>query len=51
MEKQEGAGSNKTWDDVADEFNFYCRKFDAIKSAGGCTAVDPQFESGSKGET
>lgn len=51
MSQQEGAGSNKTWDDIADEFNFYCRKFEAIKSAGGCTKIDPQFETGSKGET
>lgn len=48
---QEGTGSAKTWDNVSDEFNYYCRKFEAIKAAGGCIAVDPQFESGSTGET
>lgn len=51
LSKQEGAGSNKQWSDVSDEFNYWCRKFEAIKSAGGCVEIDPQFESGSKGET
>lgn len=48
---QEGPKSNKTWNDVSDEFNFWCRKFEAIQQAGGCIAIEPQFETGSQGET
>ncbi len=51
FKSQEGPKSNKTWNDVSDEFNFWCRKFEAIQQAGGCTAIDPQFETGSQGET
>lgn len=50
LEQHEGPDSTKTWSDVSDEFNFWCRKFEAIKSAGGCIEIDPQFDSGSKGE-
>lgn len=51
MEQMEGQGSTKTWNDISDEFNFYCRKFEAIQQAGGCTEIDPQFETGTAGET
>lgn len=47
----QGARDDQTWNDIADEFNFYCRKFEAIQQAGGCTEIDPQFETGSAGET
>ncbi len=47
----EGTDSKTTWTDISSEFNYYCRKFEAIQQAGGCKEIDPQFESGSQGET
>ena len=33
-----------------DEFNYYVNLFEEIQSCGGCTAIDPQYESGDLGE-
>lgn len=32
-----------------DKFNYYVNLFSAIKEAGGCQEIDPQFESGDEG--
>lgn len=40
------------WDDeTAGEFNYYTKLWESINEAGGCQAVDKQFESGESGET
>ncbi len=40
------------WDDDAiKEFNYYTKLWESINEAGGCQAVDKQFESGESGET
>lgn len=39
------------WDDeTAGEFNYYTKLWESINEAGGCQAVDKQFESGESGE-
>lgn len=38
-------------DDTAGEFNYYTKLWESINEAGGCKAVDKQFESGESGET
>ncbi len=34
----------------SDEFNYYVQLFEQIQSAGGCTTIDPRYESGEEGE-
>lgn len=40
---------DKLWGDVKAEFNYWVHMFEAIENAGGCQAIDPQYESGDAG--
>lgn len=37
------------WEDISDEFNYYVELWSAIDEAGGCEAIDGQYESGQTG--
>lgn len=37
------------WGDVKAEFNYWVNMFEAIKDAGGCQTIDPEYESGDSG--
>lgn len=40
---------DKLWGDVKAEFNYWVHMFEAIENAGGCQAIDSQYESGDAG--
>ncbi len=42
--------SDETWDDIKNEFNYYINLWTAIKEAGGCEAIDPEYDSGDTGD-
>ena len=41
---------DRTWEEISGEFNYYVRLWEAIDQAGGCKVIDPEFESGEKGD-
>lgn len=40
---------DRTWNEISSEFNYYVNLFSAIKDAGGCQVIDPQYENGDDG--
>lgn len=43
------AMDDTTWDNVKPEFKYYINLWEAIKEAGGCQVIEPQYESGENG--
>ena len=41
--------TNKLWEDVKQEFNYYINLWTAITEAGGCEAIDPAYIGGDSG--